>query len=277
MTPTKYIGALAVALLAMVPATTLAQENAGSGASAGGTIEIGAGDVTSGSFKAGEYNGLEKKGAFLVGNLDLHGAHWAIKGVDLGLESRSLAASIAAQGKFRLSFRFDELLRNRSDSYQTPYDGAGTNVLTLPAAWRVPTVAGSSTTNTAVNNTSARGLDPTIGDAPYISTTNNPTMGSLLTPTAAQKALVDAAAAADDPLFHHVNLSTTRRKYDAAGGYSLGSAWDVSLDVNTEHKSGLKPMGTVSRNTGADIITAPVCRRSIVFHLPPIGNGASDA
>ena len=29
--------------------------------------------------------------------------------------------------------------RNRSDSYQTPYNGAGTNMLTLPGTWQVPT------------------------------------------------------------------------------------------------------------------------------------------
>ena len=255
-------GAVAAALIAMGAATGAAQDRASNSATPTSTIEVGAGEVTAGSFKAGEYNGLENKGAYLVGNVDLRGGsaydsgkrlRWGIKGVDLGLETRRLAGEISEQGKFRVSFGYDALLRNRSDSYQTPYDGAGTTVLSLPAAWRVPTVAGSSGTNTAVNNTSARGLTPTIGDAPYVSTTTNPTMGSLLTPTAAQTALVDAAAAADVPLFHHVDLSTKRRKYDAGVGYSLTSAWDVSANVTTEHKDGLKPLGTVSRNTGSDI------------------------
>ena len=42
------------------------------------------------------------------------------------------------QGRFRLTFGYDELRRNRSDSYQTPYNGAGTNVLTLPGALARP-------------------------------------------------------------------------------------------------------------------------------------------
>jgi MtrB/PioB family decaheme-associated outer membrane protein len=229
-----------------------------------GTIEAGVGDVTRGSFKAGEYNGLATTGAYFVGNLDLHGdsaadsgkaLRWRLNGVDLGLDTRSVTGEIGAQGKFRMKIGFDELRRNRSDTYQTPYDGAGTNLLTLPAAWRVPTVAGSSATSTAVNSTSARGLDPAIGDAPYISTTTNSTMGALLTATPAQKALVDAAAAADVPLFHHVGLGTTREKYETGGAYSFSSAWDVTADITAEHKDGLKPMGTVSRNTGADIST----------------------
>lgn len=247
-------------MLAMGAAGAAAQDRASE--TPASTIEIGAGDVSNGSFKAGEYNGLENKGAYVVGNLDLRGGsafdsggrmRWGIKGIDLGLQTRRVTAEISEQGKFHLSVGYDELRRNRSDSYETPYIGAGTNILTLPPAWRVPTVAGSSGASTAVNNTSARGLAPSIGDSPYISTTTNPTMGSLLTPTAAQTALVDAAAAADDPLFRHVNLFTKRQKYDAGAGYSLTSAWDVTTSVTTEHKNGLKPMGTVSANTGSDI------------------------
>ena len=261
---TARAGALVSTMFVMATVTGAAQDSPSNSPTPASTVEVGAGDVSNGSFKAGEYNGLENKGAYFVGNLDLRGGssydsggrlRWGIKGFDLGLETRSVAGEIGEQGKFLLTFGYDELLRNRSDSYQTPYDGAGTNVLTLPATWRVPTVAGSSGTNTAVNNTSARGLVPAIGDAPYISTTTNPTMGSLLTPTPAQTALVNAAAAADVPLFHHVDLSTKRRKYDAGAGFSLNSAWDVSTSVTTEHKSGLKPMGTVSRNTGGDIST----------------------
>ena len=228
------------------------------------TVEAGVGGVSADSFKAGEYNGLEKKGAFFLGNIDLRGGapydsgrglRWRIKGTDLGLETRSLTAEIGVQNKFRFNFGYDELLRNRSDSYQTPYNGAGSNVLTLPGTWLVPTVAGSSGSNTAVNNGSARGLDNTIGDAPYISTTTNSTMGSLLTPTAAQTAQVDAAAAADVPLFHHVNLGTKRTRYDVGANYSVTSAWDLTATLRSEHKDGLKPIGTVSRNTGADIST----------------------
>ena len=36
-------------------------------------IEIPAGGVSSGSFKAGEYNGLEKEGGFALGNIDMRG------------------------------------------------------------------------------------------------------------------------------------------------------------------------------------------------------------
>ena len=224
-----------------------------------GTVEVGVGDVGQGSYKAGEYNGLQKKGAFFIGDLDLRSGasfdsasalRWRIKGTDLGLETRGLSAQIGVQGKFRFNFGYDQLRRNRSDSYQTPYNGTGTNVLTLPGTWQVPTVAGSGGTNPV----SARGLVKAIGDAPYISTAaaNN---GALVSPTAAQIALVDAAANADLPLFHNVNLYTKRTKYDAGFNVIFDERWGFDANFRPEHKDGLKPMGTVSRNTGADIST----------------------
>ena len=224
-----------------------------------GTVEVGGGNVGDGSYKAGEYNGLQKKGTFFIGDLDLrNGAsfdsasalRWRIKGTELGLETRGLSAQIGVQGRFRFNLGYDELRRNRSDSYQTPYDGTGTNVLTLPGTWLVPTVAGSGGTNPA----SARGLVNTIGKAPYISTAaaNN---GALVNPTAAQIARVDAAANADLPLFHNVNLYTKRTKYDAGFNVIFGERWGFDANFRPEHKAGMKPMGTVSRNTAGDIST----------------------
>jgi MtrB/PioB family decaheme-associated outer membrane protein len=219
------------------------------------TVEAGAGGVSQDSFKAGEYNGLQNKGAYFQGNVDLRGSvtsasadtwRWRIKGTDLGLETRSVTAQAGIPGKYQVTFGYDELRRNRSDSYQTPYNGAGTNTLTLPGTWRVPTVAASG----GANAVSARGLVPSIGDAPYISTAaaNN---GALVSPTAAQKGLVDAAAAADVPLFHNVDLFTKRTRYDAGISINITDRWGVDANFTPEHKNGMKPMGSVSRNSAS--------------------------
>ncbi len=222
------------------------------------TVDIGLGGVSDGSFKAGEYNGLQNSGAFGVVNFDLRSrtpydsdsaVRWRVKGTDLGLETRRIAGDVRQQGKFRLTFWYDELLRNQSDSFQTPYNGDGTNSLTLPGTWQVPTIA-----SPAGNTLSARGLVPAIGDAPYLSTAAA-NQGALIVPTAAQKALVDAAAAADVPLFHNVNLSTKRTRADISAAYAFGDKWSVDAGFRPEHKDGLKPLGTVSRNTGGDIST----------------------
>ena len=44
------------------------------------------------------------------------------------------------QGTFRVFVGFDELRSNYTDTYQTPYLGAGTNTLTLPSNWLKPVV-----------------------------------------------------------------------------------------------------------------------------------------
>ena len=158
--------------------TSAAQDIVGAPVSGGApvnTVEVGAGGVGAGSYKAGEYNGLQSHGGFVPGTIDFRGGsqngrnggvQWRVKGYDLGLETRSVTGEIDVQSKFRVNLGYDGLRRNRSDTYQTPLSGTGTNVLTLPGTWLVPTVAGSSGTNTAVNNVSARGLDPSIGGAP---------------------------------------------------------------------------------------------------------------
>src|SRR5437667_12024182 len=105
-----------------------------------GAVEVGVGYVNNDSYKFGEYNGLEKKGAYAIGNIDVRGRgdedsalRWPVTGTDLGLESRSLGVDVNNQGTFRIKYGYDELRRNYSDSYQTFYAGAGTGTLTIPA------------------------------------------------------------------------------------------------------------------------------------------------
>jgi hypothetical protein len=129
-------------------------------------------------------------------------------------------------------------------------------MLTLPTTWLVPTVAGSSSSNNAVNTTSARGLVPSIGLAPYIDTrTGSPTIGTLISPNATQASLVNAAAAADLPLFHSFDAYTTRTRYNVGISYNAGPQWTIDATFTPEHKDGTKLMGTVSRSTGGDIST----------------------
>jgi MtrB/PioB family decaheme-associated outer membrane protein len=229
------------------------------------TFEAGGLNVSNGSYKAGEYNGLQNQGGLFIGNFDFRGRErydgdsayrWRATGVDLGLDTRSLSARFGVQGKFRVSLGFDELRRNRSDTYQTPYLGAGTDTLTLPIGWLIPTIAGSSSSNNVVNSISARGLVPSIGTAAYIDTrSSSPTQGGLLTPTAAQIASVTGAAAADVPLFANYNVATTRAKGDVALTYNFDPQWSMSVEYQPEHKTGVKPLGTVSRESGGDIST----------------------
>ena len=107
-------------------------------------IEIGVGVLSDGNFAAGNYTAFDRKGAFLIGNIDLRGSQysfdnpnddktrWRIVGTDLGLSSRSLSGEYGRQGAWRLTFGHDQIPRLRSDSYQTPFLGAGSTTLSLP-------------------------------------------------------------------------------------------------------------------------------------------------
>lgn len=110
------------------------------------TVEIGVINTPDTSAKFGEYNGLNKAGAYLLGNINVRGGpgyknneegntrRWSLIGSDLGLSSRAIEGSVGEQGEWRFGFGYDELHHRLSDSYQTPYLGSmGGNSFTLPS------------------------------------------------------------------------------------------------------------------------------------------------
>jgi MtrB/PioB family decaheme-associated outer membrane protein len=221
-------------------------------------LEAGLGYVTQDSFKFGEYNGLFRKGAFGILNLDVRGGgtwdsndptRWRIVGTDLGLEDRDLHVEYGQQGTFRVNVGYDELRRNRSDSYQTPYLGAGTDTLTLPPGWIkpiVPQVSGS-----AIN---FRALSPITGLAPALAA------GVVTQPTAAQQATVNKIIGADVPAFNSVDLSTKRKAVDGGFTYEIDRHWELKVSAKHERKEGLKPLGAVTSQVSeyASILPDPI-------------------
>jgi MtrB/PioB family decaheme-associated outer membrane protein len=221
-------------------------------------LEAGLGYVTQDSFKFGEYNGLFRKGAFGILNLDVRGGgtwdsndptRWRIVGTDLGLEDRDLHVEYGQQGTFRVNVGYDELRRNRSDSYQTPYLGAGTDTLTLPPGWIkpiVPQVSGS-----AIN---FRALSPITGLAPALAA------GVVTQPTAAQQATVNKIIGADVPAFNNVDLSTKRKAVDGGFTYEIDRHWELKVSAKHERKEGLKPLGAVTSQVSeyASILPDPI-------------------
>lgn len=218
-------------------------------------VEAGASYVSQDSWKAGQYNGLQNQGFYGIGNLDLRGGaeyddgdsarRWHIKGSNLGLENRNISADYGVQGKYRFNFEYDELLRNLNNSYQTPYNGTGTNNLTLPSNWAVPIVPSLSTTNP-----NARGLSPDVAASSGYSG-QSATAPNLL--KSGNPALTNPILAADLPAFHNINLYTKREKYEGGFSYNLNSQWEFKTSYTHEDKNGYKPMGTVTRATGGDI------------------------
>jgi MtrB/PioB family decaheme-associated outer membrane protein len=245
--------ALAMLLIASVAPVALAADGSSDEAVTAltrpiSTFELGALGVSDSSYKFGEYNGLQKKGAYSILNFDVQSSspydsegvsHWRLGATDLGLNTRALSAEYGEQGWFRFRFDYDELQHNVSDSYQTPYRGVGTsNTLTLPSNWLRPRVPQVNT-----NNLNFRALDTNTGNAATLTAP----------PTAAQLAILQGIRAADLPAFRNFNIWTKRSRHDANFDYSLSPQWGVSLGYKHELKNGTRPLGAISAfGTGGD-------------------------
>ena len=227
--------------------------------SRGSSVEVGGGWARNGTAKAHEYNGVHGNGLFLNGHVDLRGGgdyasddatRWHIGAHDLGLDKRGVEGEYGVQGRFRLDLHYDEWRRQRSDTYQTPYLGAGTDLLTLPAGWVVPVVPRISITTPAqgvAGGANARGLSPAV-------TQSNAIVNGVSTPpTGPQTALASTLQQTDLPMFRNVDLSTQRNRYGLGASVELARNWQLTASFNEEHKFGLKPMGTVTRYTNGDM------------------------
>jgi hypothetical protein len=220
-------------------------------------VEAGIGYVSDDSFKFGEYNGLFRQGPYGILNFDIAGGgfydsddptRWHITGNNLGLDTRDVSASYGQQGRFRIDFGYDELRRNRSDTFETPYLGAGSNMLTLPLDWVKPVVPQVN------NNLNFRGLSPATALAPAL------VSGVVTPPTPGQVATVGNVLTHDLPDFHSVDLSTKRKAVDGGFIYEIDRNWEFKVSARHEKKDGLKPMGAVTSqvNEYATIIPDPI-------------------
>ena len=103
-------------------------------------IELGIGYVADDAYFFGRYNGLQTEGAYLVGDIDVrefneNGRFWNVRGTNLGLESRYLRLEGGKQGSHKFFLEWDELPNYRNNTGQTPFDGVGTDNLTLPSGY----------------------------------------------------------------------------------------------------------------------------------------------
>ena len=111
------------------------------------TIEVGLGGFLHSSNAIGNPERYYQPGSYGMGTFDLRGdqysfgnaaddrTRWHLSGSNLGLHSRSLAGEYGQQGAYRITFEFDEQVRLQSDSYETPFLGAGSTSPTLPAGF----------------------------------------------------------------------------------------------------------------------------------------------
>lgn len=224
-------------------------------------FEVGIAVPSAASAKANEYSGVAGKDPYALIQFDLRRnspydsadtQRVRIFGGNTGPYGRSLVLDVSDQGRWRAVLSYDQLRRQRSDSYQSPYFGAGTNVLTLPGTWRTPLVPRLSTAAPAAGSnggTNARGLSSDV------TASNGLVSGVSTAPTAAQLATAAAIQAADVPAFHAVDLQTTRSALGMAFTGQFDRNWQVQAGIRHEDKTGMKPMSTVTRYTNGDLAT----------------------
>jgi hypothetical protein len=219
-------------------------------------VEVGVGAVTQDSFKFGEYNGLQRQGAYAIGGFSLSGggrydsdsvSRWDLLGSELGLDTRQVQGDFREQGRFEIDFGYDQLRHNISDTYHTPYLGTGTSVLQLPPTWLKPRVPQVNATN--LND---RALSPLTGLANAVTPT-----GEVAAPTAAQAAIVNSIINADVPAFHHYDLSTNRYRWNAGLSVNLTKSWVLSAGVIQERRDGAQPLGMVDSQVQENSVVLP--------------------
>jgi MtrB/PioB family decaheme-associated outer membrane protein len=181
------------------------------------SIEAGARDVSSGSAKFGEYNGLNKSGVDAIANFDLRGGdaykayeggngtnRWEIRGTELGTTSRAASGTASDQGRWNIDVSFDQLRHYSTDSYQTPFQGRmGGNTFLLPGSFGV--------------------IDATDGGPAGTGT--------------------QGLAANQLVSFHREDIYSERQNKSLRAGYLFNSQWSAQFDYNRLDQSGAKLTG----------------------------------
>ncbi len=189
------------------------------------SVEIGIGDTTKDAAKFGEYNGLNKKGANLIGNINVRGGdaynshdggdginRWEIKGTDLGTTSRELGGTYSKQGQWDFGFKYDELQHNFG-SIQTPQQGSmGGNSFVIPQGFG-------------------------IVDTKNPSSITSPATAGIFAPYGAQ-----ALTPTQQSYFHTVDVHSDRKNTTLTIGHEFDQQWSMRFELGHLDQSGAKLM-----------------------------------
>ena len=111
----------------VVPAVGIGQQQPSVDRTPQNTVEIDTMYVSKGSAKFGEYNGLNRQGWYLSGNVDVQGGdayasnksggttRWEVTGNNLGLSNQSANVTVSNQGSWTIGAGYDELTQNVSN------------------------------------------------------------------------------------------------------------------------------------------------------------------
>ncbi|VAW92258.1 hypothetical protein MNBD_GAMMA22-300 [hydrothermal vent metagenome] len=101
-------------------------------------LTSGLGVVSNNSYKFGEYNGLNKKGVFLILDIDMmyrddNANYFNLRATELGLETRTVEIEGGKQGDYKVNVGLKNISRYQLDTARSPYNGDSNQ--TLPTDW----------------------------------------------------------------------------------------------------------------------------------------------
>ncbi len=107
-------------------------------------IEYGLGYIADDAYRFGRYSGLESEGLFLIADIEARdyypdGRFWSLRGTRLGLESSFLDFKSGDQGVYNIFLTYQGIPNYIDDTVNTPFENAGSDILTLPAGFDITT------------------------------------------------------------------------------------------------------------------------------------------
>ncbi|MGV7220761.1 MAG: MtrB/PioB family decaheme-associated outer membrane protein [Nitrospinales bacterium] len=106
-----------------------------------GDIQVGLGgvDLNNRSFKFGEYSGIEGDKVFAISDADLtyiyKSSYIDFSVANLGLDNRNIFLEAGDSGNYKFFLEHDQIPHLLSSINKTPFDGAGTDTLTLKSGF----------------------------------------------------------------------------------------------------------------------------------------------
>ena len=247
--------ALQAALATAVPLAARAADDDNDASVRQSSVEVGALHVDKDSAKFGEYNGLDKKGTYAIGNFSLYGGdgdagafRWRAFGSNLGLDTRNVTGEVGTQGLWRVTASYDEIPHRISDQFLTIWNGTGSTTFTLPSNYP------AASTRLAVTNTPGGIL---------ANWNNIQTPNATATTTGGGPAFVIPAA------MHQVDVGTERKIGKATVSYIFAPGWEIKGSVRREDKDGTKLTGVnIGRFSGVSaILPEPISSTTDIFEL----------
>ncbi len=205
------------------------------------SVEVGALNVSKDSAKFGEYSGLNEKGGYAIGNFQLYGRgdeasafRWRLFGSNLGLDSRSVQGDAGNQGRWRVTFGYDQLPRNYTDEYVTLWRGGGSSELRLPDGYPA-----AATRLSATNSAGA-----------LLANWNN-----IQSPNATATSTGGGPAFVIPANLERFDVGTERKRGNAGVSVVLGPGWEFRAGVKHEEKDGTKLTGVnIGRFSGVSAL-----------------------